>query len=248
MGRILSEPYSIIYALTSEGETVKTEAVRYIGKTSFTAAHRLGKHMVSVRTGCQFHSHNWIRSLVKSGRSPKIHILAIVSHEDSAFFEQLFIQHFRNQGARLTNLTDGGEGPAGRKNTPEQQERHLKRAALRKGVALSAEGAERQRKILEKVRQLPQYKTRGQKRRGEKRPAWIGERISAAKKGNTVVSHEQRAQISRTLTGKKHSPETIAKRRASVNAIRLTAAYKEKHRAAVLAWWSQRKAGGVSSL
>lgn len=46
---------------------------------------------------------------------------------------------------------------------------------------------------------------------GKKRPLWIGEKISKAKKGKVVISEEQKRQISKTLKNRKLSVETRKK-------------------------------------
>lgn len=62
---------------------------------------------------------HWERTVVKYGM--EVQILAYFDTEESAFREErLLIKSFRDSGVELVNITDGGEGSAGYKWTPEQ--------------------------------------------------------------------------------------------------------------------------------
>ena len=83
----------------------------YIGKgSSELRAHRM--------TG----RNNYWNKVVKKYGKPEVQILAHWDSEKEAFsHEKLLISCFRDLGHRLTNFTDGGEGPSGLKHSEESK-------------------------------------------------------------------------------------------------------------------------------
>ncbi len=87
-----------------------TEEIRYVGK-SIRPMERLANHCneksVTWRT-------NWIRSVLATGRRPLLRILEILDRDDDwRAAECRWIAHLKEQGARLTNCTSGGDGVSG---------------------------------------------------------------------------------------------------------------------------------------
>lgn len=104
-----------IYALCDPA----TSEIRYIGKTNGPANNRLSEHMSdSNRRNTRCHCHCWIRSL--NPGKPKLIELEIVV-DDWVEAEQFWIAYFKSLGARLTNLTAGGEGATGYVMTEEHK-------------------------------------------------------------------------------------------------------------------------------
>lgn len=94
----------------------RTEEVRYVGKAANPGA-RLSGHVTQAKrrdTYCR----RWIAQLVDGGLRPKMIIVEgpTLEWEEA---ERRWIAHYRAQNARLTNLTDGGEGLTGYHHTDE---------------------------------------------------------------------------------------------------------------------------------
>lgn len=122
-----------IYALSRPGGPV-----RYVGKTIGTAARRLVYHLRGARRGDHHPFCSWLRRCISEGVRPQITILEIVAPEaDWAARERFWIAHYRRSGARLFNLTDGGEGLSGHHLTEIHRERIA--AKLRKGAWFNCE-------------------------------------------------------------------------------------------------------------
>jgi len=118
----------------------QTGCIRYVGKTTQLLRTRIALHMRGIGN---YHTPRWIRSLKRRGLKPEVVALAAVSIDAINDAERWWIRHCRENGASLTNMTDGGDGLLGlhpdsraaisaklkgRRKTPEQIERS--RAAL----------------------------------------------------------------------------------------------------------------------
>lgn len=92
--------------------------LRYIGKSAFRL-RRLRRHVWAARSHReQSHKARWIRQLIRLGHEPVILVLSeCLSATDTSTSERAWIAAMRVVGARLTNLTDGGEGSDGLKHT-----------------------------------------------------------------------------------------------------------------------------------
>lgn len=91
-----------IYALVCPN----TDHVRYIGKSN-NPQKRLHSHLTDGRMN---HRRNWLLSLKKENKLPKVEILDTVKIEEWAFWEQHYISLYRSFGFNLLNRTCGGEG------------------------------------------------------------------------------------------------------------------------------------------
>lgn len=103
----------IIYALTDP----RTSEVRYVGVTTMTVGMRLTRHLGEAKRGNPGYKNNWVRQLQGEGLRPQTSILEEGDGEGWAAAEQHWIAHFRQAGARLTNIADGGEAPFGCKRS-----------------------------------------------------------------------------------------------------------------------------------
>lgn len=86
-------------------------AVRYVGKTITSLRRRLSGHISRAKKP-QHHSQRWIAGLLGLGFTPIIELIEIAA-QDWQDRERFWIAHYRGAGARLTNLSDGGETPTG---------------------------------------------------------------------------------------------------------------------------------------
>lgn len=98
----------------------RTDEIRYIGKTN-DCAIRLHYHRTHCKTG-RTHKDNWLVGLKTAGYEPDMVILEETETDAQAYErEQHWIAYGREQGWKLTNHTDGGEGTLGYQWTDEQR-------------------------------------------------------------------------------------------------------------------------------
>jgi len=89
----------------------RNDQLRYVGKTKHQLSRRLTQHMADARGQYKnYHSSNWMRSLLVKGLEPEIFLIESVARAEWEEAEQFWIAYFRYIGANLTNLTAGGEG------------------------------------------------------------------------------------------------------------------------------------------
>ncbi len=112
----------LIYALADP----ETKEVRYIGRSS-SGLKRPKSHWqdpaLRVRRD---YCHNWVRSILSMGMTPEVLVLHDWDITDNTALNEAeiaFIAHFRSRGARLTNLTAGGEGASGCVRSAEMRAR-----------------------------------------------------------------------------------------------------------------------------
>lgn len=183
--------FTTVYALSDP----ETGEVRYVGKTVLSLEKRLKGHFSDK---AENHKTHWIRSLLARGLKPTIKSIEEDIAENWAERERYWIAYYRDQGARLVNLADGGQGSPGWSASEEQR---AKLSAAMKGRRFSMDHRANLSASL----------------KGRKFSAEECAKISAALKGRTpsnkgkTHSPETRARISASLKGKSASPETRAK-------------------------------------
>jgi hypothetical protein len=97
-----------VYALVTACEP---ENYRYIGRTSEKPHRRLSKHLTAARQMENTYVYRWMRKSIAKGTSIEIVVLeGNLTYEESGVRETFLIRKFREEGYRLTNLTDGGDG------------------------------------------------------------------------------------------------------------------------------------------
>lgn len=171
-----------VYGLASsrDGE------LRYVGQTSQPLKVRLYSHIGKAKSGLKGYLSSWILSVLSAGF--KVEIFSIRPDAERNAEEIRLIALYRNVGARLVNMTDGGEGSLGKKRGPMSEEMKARISATKKGTKLSAEhraaiGAAHKNRVFS----------------NEHRAS-----ISAAKMGHKV-SDETRKKLSEALKGRKHA-------------------------------------------
>ncbi len=155
---------------------------------------RLDGHLTDARRGKRSRVYCWVVSLLRQNLRPKIVGVEVVdSYESLNEAEQHWIAYFRYLGARLTNMTRGGDNHlAGIKLSEEHKRKISEGGKRRQGWKISAEGAENIRRSRDKLR-------------GVKRPPLSAEhraKISAGNKGKQR-SPEQRARMSESARNRK---------------------------------------------
>lgn len=143
--------------------------------------------------------------------------------------ERFLIACFRQIGAPLTNMTDGGDGAAGMRPSPEAlQKRSLalrgkkRTAETRKRMSVAAAGRKMSPEAVEKSRAANTGRKLSAEHvekvrtalRGRKQSPELIEKRAAALRGQKR-SPEVCAKFSETRKGKKQSPEHVAKAQAA---------------------------------
>lgn len=171
---------AVIYALIDP----RDEAVRYIG-WAMKPARRLLQHISEAITGGTSHKCRWILALRASGHRPAMKILETVQKEHVLEREVFWIAKAREDGADLTNLTDGGDVP------PHGWNRGLSKETDPR-VARAAEGLRRAmigNKNGRFVRHTDEHKARMRAAMKERRSSpGFQERINAAKRARPQTS------------------------------------------------------------
>ena len=226
--------------------------VRYIGK-SVNPRKRLQGHIADARSSrTKGYCGSWIKNLLRHGARPELVLLQAAGRLVWPIAEQWWIAHYRDLGARLTNLAAGGKGGTGR--IMPETERLARRPSARRawqtrrtryGRAGCSDPVEFARKI--------SLSTRG-------RTAWNKDRKCPGagqnlrdymtQNGPWNKGHkETRAAVIEKLKsshrGKKQSIETIARRRTSL-AITNAMKTSEERSGPVKRSWITRRANDAS--
>lgn len=111
-----------IYALLDP----RSQEVRYVGKATHPR-RRLSHHLSPRALNLRTLRSSWLKQLLALGLRPELEILEVVPAGEWVAAERRWIAHYRGLGARLTNMTDGGEGM---ENPPQETRDKLRAAAL----------------------------------------------------------------------------------------------------------------------
>ncbi|WP_448043751.1 GIY-YIG nuclease family protein [Bradyrhizobium liaoningense] len=113
--------------------------VRYIGKTVGTPTGRLSAHIQAAKSSrAHLPSAIWIRNHIAAGTRPLLKELEHVAQgSDWAERERYWIARYRKTHPDLLNLTDGGEGLSGHKQSAEHRQKI--RAKVIKGAQFTCE-------------------------------------------------------------------------------------------------------------
>lgn len=193
--------------------------LRYIGKSCCGLKRARSHAYPSYLNRDRSHCGNWIRSL--SRRGLRYGIVTIQTHETQGLLSQaeaFWISYFRSMGCQLTNITDGGEGCAGRVVSESTREKMRLASLGNKNAA------------------------------GKRYNLTVEQRQAAAQRArHRSADPLVRAKISTTLQGRKQSSEQVARRVASLKA-RWTATPKKpfseetkaKMRSAAIRRWARK--------
>ncbi len=185
-----------IYGIFQEGE------LRYIGKTSKPVQHRANMHISNAlrRSGDKFSDGSrrakWIRSLLRKGITPEFQI---IQEFDGTEFElnqaeKYWIAFYRNEGARLVNGTDGGDGVSGWKPSKKTREHWSKIRQGKKRPPFSLETRSRMSKSA-KLRCTEEFRRAVAARQAV---SMVGNKYRVGKK----ATHEQNLKRSRARGGR----------------------------------------------
>ncbi len=176
----------------------ETGEVRYVGKTCYTLNHRLHGHFNEDRNSRKT---AWVSSLRKRGLRPNIEELEIIPNSDDLDWqvcERFWIAYLKFLGCPLTNLDSGGWG--GRR-VSEETKKKISEIHKANGHAPSKEALDRSAELRRGKHLSPEHK----------------KKVSMAGLGRKREHHtaEVRSKISKALTGRVLSKETIARRTAT---------------------------------
>lgn len=183
---------------------------------------RAKRHRSQVLRGEKTHKANWIRQLEKLGLGYGIVVLEkTLLPSDLEDAERRWIAELRAGGAKLTNMTDGGDGTPGRAYTVSEETRQKIREA-NLGSKLTPEQRKRQLAAAEK-------------RRGTRLSAAHRQKISERMKGNTIgcgriSSPETRKKLSELAYKRYKNGEHPAKglKRSEETKVKMSLARKGK--------------------
>lgn len=202
-----------VYSLSSsrDGE------VRYIGQTMGDVRARLRQHRSDAKVRCTTPVRKWMMREINEGFSI---VIAVVMHDAVLHQSEIeIIAKYRAEGARLLNLTDGGEGTVGwRGNAGNKRPDLAARNRAQAGKPGHAITDEVKAKIsaANSGRKKPHLSDRNRANAGKpghKHTEASRAKIGAAQKGRKH-SEESRQKMAAAKAGKKLSPDAIAKLRA----------------------------------
>jgi hypothetical protein len=169
---------TFIYGLTDPD----SGKIRYVGKSNNPQRRRKAHMDRSGTSG--WHSAAWLNSLKAAGKRPGLVVLEEVSQDCWSEAERRWIKQLREQGADLTNTTEGGDAPA---ITTES----------RKKMSIAKKGIPRGKMSAETIAKISATK-RGKKRKPH--TAEARRKIGLAQKGRQFTP-EHRAKISAAKMG-----------------------------------------------
>ncbi len=190
---------AVIYALVDPRISDKVKRVRYIGK-SRSISHRLSEHRYQAKKGTNTYLYHWFNKLLKEGVEPVLVVLRHVKKSWSANWEKAYIQTYTTWGAKLVNLTDGGDGTFGHVMSEETK---AKISEANKGRKFTEEQRERM----------------GAPKKGRKFSVEHKANLSVAGTGRPV-SQKTREKIREANKGFKMTPEQRAKYDAAMKKTR----------------------------
>lgn len=99
-----------------------TNEIKYVGQTCQSLKNRLKKHLNSKDKSYRT---NWIKSLLLKNIEPTINLIIDNLNKDECNdLEKFYIKAFKENGIKLVNMTEGGEGSFGFKHS-EKTKREL---------------------------------------------------------------------------------------------------------------------------
>lgn len=194
-----------IYALVDprEGE------IRYVGKSQ-NPHHRLCEHYRHSNAKYNPHKYAWLIGLRTIGLAPETKILETVQFGAWQDREKFWIAHLKECGARLLNITDGGDGGStfkGRKHT-EASKIKSRLAHLGQRTWL---GRKHSQKSKDKIGLAHTGRSLSESHKASIAASMLGCQNSLGVR----PSAETRLKLSLIHKGMKHKPETIRKMIAS---------------------------------
>ena len=162
--------------------------IRYIGKTVRPLSLRFQAHLSRARNGEKSHLFNWIRLILSAGFLPTITLIGEVEGNGSQE-EQAWIAYGKQEGWRLVNSTEGGEGSLGYIPTEETRKKLSKSL---KGIPSWNKGKHCSEETKRKLSEI---------NKGKHPSAETLRKMSEASKGR-ICSEETRRRMSKAFKGR----------------------------------------------
>lgn len=203
----------VVYGLKS----VNDVGFRYVGKTTWGAAHRLSQHLSDARRRASSrYVVNWINSVgCDSVQITVLEECPLGNKEYLSYAEKYWISSLKELGHKLTNLSTGGEGTSGYRMT-EVTKRRLSESRRKSGIAQG----DRNPRFGIKGELHPHFSLKGADHPGygyRHSPEQI-EKIRAAATGRGHTA-ETKAKLSAAHKGKPKSEETKLKLKHSAHLV-----------------------------
>jgi len=206
-----------IYALA---DPLIPEHIRYVGKTERGLKYRYAQHISNGRKGqSRYPVLRWLNKIILAGRMP---VMALIETSRPGFDtladcndrETALIAHYRSLGHILLNVTKGGDGQCGVKQSPEQIARLIARQT---GVPLTEE--HRRNIGLGNKGRIPTPETRQRIAKtltGFKHSEEAKANMAKGHIGQKPFSRERNEKISKTLSGRTLPRESVEKMRVAL--------------------------------
>lgn len=240
---------TFIYALLDPS----TGKVRYVGKSDHPDKRLLGHCSLD---GFNPWKDRWIAQLKEAGLSPVLKVIEECYRAAWPERERHWINHYREAGLGLTNITEGGDSPPPRRGCRCTDEQRARMSAAQLGHSTSIETRAKQsaakmgHPVSEETRRTLSAQRLGQKTRPCSQET--RDKIAASHIGISAGPHtaEHRAKISAALTGRVVSAETgqaISNAKRGVKGTPHSEATKAKMSASHKAYWAKCRsvAGGA---
>ena len=195
---------------------------RYVGRTVARPQTRLASHLWEARSLSKTYKSRWILSMLGRGLSPKIIVIQVVvglAHIE----ECIWIAAFKNAGARLTNLTIGGEGSVG--NIQSDESRRKKSLALR-GMVRSLESRMRMSAARKGIPISQAHRDKISLANSGKKRTEAQRKIISLRLTGRLVSNKTRLKLSLAKIGKHLSRATRNKISRAKTGVKLTPRHK----------------------
>jgi hypothetical protein len=218
---------NLVYGLVDP----RTSELRYVGITCRLPRVRFLQHLSMARNGDHTYRSRWIRELLALDLNPE---MIIIEETTDRSRECYWIERYRTDGARLTNLTDGGDGTMGYRFTPEQRGRMSIAQRARPHVPCSED-------------RLQSLRISNERNRGKRHSEEWNRHISEKTKGrrpNTDECQERATRAARLWS----DPAYHAKQVEAHCGHTLTAEHRERVRQGVVKSWAKRHAAAARSV
>jgi hypothetical protein len=196
----------VIYVLKNP----RTNEIRYVGWTSVRPQRRLTVHIhEAVYKPRKNYRDRWISSLVSTGLKPLMEIVESGIGDGYNEAERRWIAHYRINGARLVNATEGGEGCLGR----------IASAATREKLKASPEKRAKM-SVSQKARAKPSAETRANISAGQRKrlAAMTPEELSARSRNAALKYWAKKTPEERSALNKPLLEKSLAARPFVVSA------------------------------
>ncbi len=176
----------------------RNNQIRYVGKTIQKINDRLTSHIRGAKRENNSHKNRWILQIIRDGYIPIIEKIEDVNENNWQEREKYWIVKYHEDGCKLVNETDGGEGLHGHKFSKDHRGK-LGRALLGNKRWL---GKKHTRETKQKLSDV---------KRGEKSPNY-GKKFSEEHKGKLSEAHkgqihtgETKQKMSSTAKGNQYA-------------------------------------------